>query len=67
MDELISVKQGKALTGYSGGYLRQLAIKGRIEARKIGNSWALNTKSLLHFANGQKRSDGRYGPRSKQK
>jgi hypothetical protein len=64
LDDLIDVKEGSKLTGYSEAYLRILAGRGTIAARKIGNAWALSKSSLLAFKEDQEKGDGRYGPRS---
>jgi len=65
VDEFIDIKEGSELTGYSNAWLRILAGRGTIEARKIGNAWALSKASLLALAESRKQRDGRYGPRSK--
>lgn len=67
MDEFIDVKEGSELTGYSEAWLRIMASRGKIEARKIGNAWALSKSSLLKFKGGREQLDGRYGPRSGKK
>jgi hypothetical protein len=66
MSDFVDVKTGSQLTGYSQGYLRILAKRGTIEAIKVGNAWALDKASLMAFANKQRQTDGRYGPRSNQ-
>lgn len=38
-DELISFTQAAELYGFSTGYLRELAIRGRMQAKKIGSQW----------------------------
>lgn len=63
--DLVDVKEASRITGYTLGYLRILAKKGTIEAEKMGNSWVISKVSLLAFVEKQKRSDGRYGPRSR--
>ncbi len=45
----ITTREGAALTGYSTAYIRQLAIKGRIEARKAGRDWLIGRESLLAY------------------
>lgn len=37
--KLISLSQAAKQYGLTADYLRQLAIKGRLKAYKIGNSW----------------------------
>ena len=65
VEEFVDIKEGSNLTGYSEAWLRIMASQGKIEARKIGNAWALSKASLLAFKEKQKQGDGRYGPRSK--
>jgi hypothetical protein len=64
MDDFIDIKEGSRLTGYSEAWLRIMASRGEIEARKIGNAWALSRSSLLEFKRKREQGDGRYGPRS---
>jgi len=46
----IDTKTAAALTGYNIKYLRQLAHKGRIEARKpAGRDWLVSLSSLLAY------------------
>ena len=65
-ENLVDIDEAHNLTGYSKGYLRILAGKGKIEADKMGNSWVINKESLLAFAQKQKRADGRYGPKPRE-
>ena len=37
--ELISLSQAAERYGLTADYLRQIAIKGRLKARKIGHTW----------------------------
>jgi len=37
--ELISLAEAAELSGFSEGYLRQIAISGRLRARKIARNW----------------------------
>ena len=64
VDEFIDVKEGSELTGYSEAWLRIMASRGKIVARKIGNAWALSKSSVLKFKESREQRDGRYGPRS---
>lgn len=63
-EELIDIKEGRELTGYSEAYLRILAGRGTIKAKKMGNAWALYKASLLEFLENRAQGDGRFGPRS---
>ena len=37
--DLVSLTEASELFGLTSDYLRQLAIKGRLKARKIGRNW----------------------------
>ncbi len=41
--------EAEALTGYAQAYLRRLAKRGRIVARKVGRDWLLNLDSLRAY------------------
>jgi excisionase family DNA binding protein len=45
-DGWIDTRTAARLSGYRRAYIRQLAIAGRIEARKIGRDWLVNQESL---------------------
>ena len=45
----ITTDQAQILTSYSQAYLRQLAQRGRIEARKVGRDWLIHRRSLLAY------------------
>jgi excisionase family DNA binding protein len=50
MDELkewLSTEAAAKLTGYHVKYLRELARKGRILARKVSRDWLINRDDLL--------------------
>jgi len=38
-DELISFSQAGEIYGFSTHYLRELAIRGRLKAKKYGHQW----------------------------
>jgi len=38
--ELISLPEAAKLSGFSHGFLKEMAEKGRLRARKIGRNWA---------------------------
>ena len=38
-DQLISLAEASEIYGFSHVHLRQLAIRGRLEAKKIGGVW----------------------------
>lgn len=52
MDELrewLSTEAAAKLTGYHIKYLRELARRGRILARKVSRDWLINRDSLLAY------------------
>jgi len=49
LQEWITTNLAQALTGYSQAYMRQLAQRGRVEARKVGRDWLVNRESLLEY------------------
>jgi len=48
--EWLTTEQAAELTGYTQVYMRQLALRGQVEAVKAGRDWLLNRASLLEFA-----------------
>ena len=48
-DGWITTTEAAEITGYSIAYMRQLANRGRIEARKVGRDWLIERTSLLEF------------------
>lgn len=54
----LSTKEAAELTGYSEAYIRRLARRARLEARKVATDWLINRKSLLAY----KQSMDRLGP-----
>jgi len=45
----ITTREAAALTGYTTAYIRQLAIRGRVEAQKVGRDWLISRESLLAY------------------
>lgn len=43
----LTTDEAVALTGYARAYVRQLAIAGRVRARKVGRDWLIEEESLL--------------------
>ncbi|MBN1815440.1 MAG: helix-turn-helix domain-containing protein [Anaerolineae bacterium] len=48
-DGWITTDEAQELTGYSIAYLRRLANRGDIEARKVGRDWLIWRESLLAY------------------
>jgi hypothetical protein len=48
-ERLISLAEAAELYGFNPDYLGQLARKGRLRARKIGNSWATTPNDVEKF------------------
>lgn len=42
----MTVAEAATLTGYSPAYLRGLASRGRVEARKVGRDWLIARDSI---------------------
>ncbi len=49
MEGWVTTAEAAALTGYTAAYMRQLAIREYIEARKVGRDWLVNLESLLEY------------------
>ena len=52
----ITTDEGEELTGYTAPYIRQLARRGVVEARKVSGVWLLHEDSLLAYARPRGRS-----------
>ena len=48
-DDLLSLSQAAKAYGYSGDYLRRLAEKGRLQARKLGRNWLTTSDDMETF------------------
>jgi hypothetical protein len=46
---LISLAEAAEIYGYNPNYLRNLALRGRLLARKIGNSWATTPAAMEDY------------------
>jgi phosphohistidine phosphatase SixA len=58
-DELITLAQAAERYGFQPDYLRQLALKGRLKAKKLGNFWVTTAADVeAYLASRQRR--GRY-------
>ena len=53
--ELISLTQASERYGLSPDYLRQLAIKGRLKARKIGRNWVTTPADVEAYISSRKK------------
>ena len=51
MDEWVTTGQAveQGLTGYTRSYLRRLAKRGTVKARKVGRDWLIESESLLAY------------------
>ncbi len=64
MVDWITTTEAVALTGYHPDYLRDLIQEGKIKARKFGQVWQVNRKSLLAYVQAAEKSqDRRRGPK----
>lgn len=43
----ITTKEAAELCGYDPSYIRLLALRGKIEAQKLGRDWLVNRESVL--------------------
>lgn len=48
-DELMPLSEAADAYGYSGDYLRRLAEKGRLKARKLGRNWLTTSGDMESF------------------
>ena len=51
LENWLTTKQAKELTGYTMVYLRRLANQRQVEARKVGRDWLIWRESLLAYRN----------------
>jgi excisionase family DNA binding protein len=49
LGDLISLTEAAEHYGLSSDYLRQLAIRGRLNARKIGRNWVTTLSDVENF------------------
>jgi len=58
----VMTNEAQELTGYAIGHLQRLARGGRVNARKLGDSWVFERDSLLTY-----QAVTRSGPKPKPK
>ena len=58
-DELITLTQAAERYGFQPDYLRQLALKGRLKARKLGHFWVTTMADVEAYLTSRQRR-GRY-------
>ena len=49
LENWLTTKQARELTGYTVIYLRRLAGRRQVEAQKVGRDWLINQESLLAY------------------
>ncbi len=54
-DDLLTLSQAAENYGYSGDYLRRLAEKGRLKARKLGRNWLTTSDDMQTFIESRER------------
>lgn len=54
-DDLLTLSQAAEAYGYSGDYLRRLAEKGRLKARKLGRNWLTTSGDVETFIGSRER------------
>lgn len=63
-EEWITTSEAAQITGYNEEYIRRLARKEKIKARKFGTIWQVHAASMLRYlSNAEKNDDKRSGPR----
>ena len=55
LENLITVVEATARYGLSGSYIRRLAREGRIEGRRMGNSWVIVPETLENYLETERR------------
>lgn len=48
-DDLLTLSEAAETYGFSGDYLRRLAEKGRLKARKLGRNWLTTFDDMETF------------------
>jgi len=48
-DELIALSEAAQRYGFTAAYLRELAERGRLTARKIGRNWVTTPRAVEEF------------------
>ena len=54
-DDLLTLPQAGVAYGFSGDYLRRLAEKGRLRARKVGRNWLTTADDMETFIESRER------------
>lgn len=54
-EELISLAEAATRYGLSMTYLRQIAMKGRLQARKIGRNWVTTPAAVEAYISDRKK------------
>jgi excisionase family DNA binding protein len=72
VDELISLTQAAEMCGLAADYLRQLVLRGRLKARKIGRNWVTTAADVQAYIASRKpigayREDLKSQPKKAQK
>ena len=52
--ELISLAEAAQQSGFSEGYLRQIAISGRLRAKKIARNWVTTMAAVEEYSRTRK-------------
>ena len=52
---LISLAEASELYGFNADYLRQLALKGRLEAKKVGKFWVTTPANVENYIQSRKK------------
>jgi excisionase family DNA binding protein len=63
-DDWITTAEAAALVGYTQRRVRQLAVIGKIDAKKFGRDWQVNKKSLLAYIRKTEKIGAKRGPKT---
>ena len=64
LQDLLTIEEAMAFSGYTGQYLRKMAGKGMIRAMKKGHFWLIDQESLRNYMEAAiENEDRRFGPR----
>ncbi len=62
-EEWLTTDDAARLSGYTEAYMRQLALRKRVKAFKVGRDWLLNRAELLDYARAMKAlGDAKHNP-----
>lgn len=63
-DDWISIREGAELTGYTRDYVRDLAARGNLKAKKVVTVWLVSRKALLEHKRKAEQMGEKRGPKT---